>query len=105
MDLDKLTNTTVKAAVQALQNGDRGAWLAQFTPDAELYDDGQKRDFMSFVDSAIGEERFTSIDKVENNGKDVYGHFQTEKWGEFDTYFKFHINTKGKIDRLDIGQV
>lgn len=104
MNLDKLTNSTVKSAVEALQNGNREAWLAQFTEDAELYDDGEKRDFMSFANSAVGEEHFTNIARVENEGKEVYGHFHTEKWGEFDTYFKFHVNNEGKIYRLDIGQ-
>lgn len=104
MNLDNLTNPTVKAAIEALQKGDREAWLAQFAPNSELYDDGNKRDFMDFTNSAIGEERFTRIDNVENDGKDVYGHFHTEKWGDFDTYFKFHVNSEGKIYRLDIGQ-
>lgn len=104
MDLDKLTNPTVKSAIEALQNGDKENWLKQFTTDTELYDDGDKRDFMAFTNSAVGEERFTNIDRVENDGKDLYGHFHTEKWGDFNTYFKFRINQEGKIYRLDIGQ-
>jgi hypothetical protein len=41
---------------------------------------------------------------VENEGKDIKGNFHTESWGNFKTYFKFHINAEGKINRLDIGQ-
>jgi ketosteroid isomerase-like protein len=104
MNTNQLTNATVKAVIDALQKGDQKAWLALFTPDAELYDDGSPRDFMAFSRSAIGEERFTSIYRVENEGKDLYGHFHTEKWSDFNTYFKFHINKEGKIYRLDIGQ-
>lgn len=33
----------VKAAIEALQRGDRAAWTALFEPDATLYDDGQPR--------------------------------------------------------------
>ncbi len=96
MNTAQLTNKTVKAAIDALQKGDQQAWLRLFTPEAELYDDGSKRDFMKFSRSAIGEERFTNIDRVDNDGKDIYGNFHT--------YFKFHINEAGKIYRLDIGQ-
>lgn len=40
---DVLTNATVKAAIEALQKGDRKAWLALFESDAKLYDDGSPR--------------------------------------------------------------
>jgi hypothetical protein len=104
MDTSKLTNTTVKAAFVAWQNGDAKSFLALFTADAKLFDDGNPRNFQSFVKEACGREKFTSIDKVENNGLDILGNFHTESWGDFKTYFKFHINAGGKIERLDIGQ-
>jgi len=104
MNTDKLTNATVKQAVNALQANDSKAWFALFTDQAVLYDDGNKMDFKGFWQKAIGHERFTSIDKVENNGLDVYGRFHSDQWGDFKTCFKFHIDKDGKIDRLDIGQ-
>lgn len=104
MNTDKLTNATVKQAVNALQANDSKAWFALFTDTAALFDDGNKMDFKAFWQKAIGHERFTAIDKVENNGLDVYGRFHSDQWGDFKTYFKFHIDKDGKIDRLDIGQ-
>ncbi len=104
MNTDKLTNKTVKAAMDAWQKADSAAWLSFFTADARLFDDGNPRDFMQFSRQAIGHERFTSIDKVENDGLDIYGRFHSDQWGDFKTYFKFHLNHEGKIDRLDIGQ-
>lgn len=104
MDTDKLTNATVKAAFDAWQNGDSKTFLSYFAADAKLYDDGNPRNFQSFVKEACGHERFTSIEKVENEGKDITGNFHTESWGDFKTYFKFSINAEGKFDRLDIGQ-
>jgi len=38
-----LTNPTVRAAMEALQRGDRHAWAALLEPGAELYDDGKPR--------------------------------------------------------------
>jgi len=104
MDTSKLTNETVKQAFDAWQNGDSKAFLSHFTVDAKLYDDGNPRNFQSFVKEACGHEKFTSIESVENGGKDIIGKFHTESWGDFKTYFKFTINAEGKITKLDIGQ-
>lgn len=101
---EQLKNVTVKSAVEALQSGHIEQWLSLFTNNAELYDDGNKIDFQHFSKNALGHEHFTSIDKIENNGLDLYGKFHSDQWGNFKTYFKFHINAEGKIFRLDIGQ-
>jgi hypothetical protein len=104
MDTSKLTNPTVKAAIEALQQGDRRAWAAAFEPHAELYDDGSPRSLEEFNQSALGLERFTSIDSVDNQGLDVTGQFHSAQWGDFRTYFRFRLSAGGKIRRLDIGQ-
>jgi hypothetical protein len=99
-----LTNPTVKAAIEALQQGNRNAWSALFEPGAELYDDGSPRSLQEFTRDALGHERFTSIDRVENNGLDLTGAFHSDQWGDFKTYFRFRLSAAGKIKRLDIGQ-
>jgi len=104
METSRIINKTVKKAFDAWQNGDSKTFLSYFTTDAELYDDGSPRDFAKFVKEACGHEKFTSINKVENSGLEITGNFHTESWGDFKTYFKFHINAGGKINRLDIGQ-
>lgn len=104
MQTEQLTHTTVKAAFTAWQAGNSKEWLAFFTDDAMLLDDGHTRDFKKFSTEAIGHERFTSIDKVENNGMTIYGQFHSDQWGDFKTYFKFRINSRGKFDQLEIGQ-
>ncbi|HEX5171189.1 MAG TPA: hypothetical protein VFW11_18560 [Cyclobacteriaceae bacterium] len=104
MSSEKLTNAVVKSAIDSWQAGDEKQWFSFFTKNAKLFDDGSPRDFYYFSKHAIGRERFTSIDKVENDGKDVYGHFHTDEWGDFKTYFRFHLNAENKIFRLDIGQ-
>jgi hypothetical protein len=43
MKTDALTNPTVRAAIEALQNGDRKTWAALSEPDVELYDDVSPR--------------------------------------------------------------
>jgi hypothetical protein len=104
LDATKLKNTTVKAAIEALQRGDRSAWAALFEDDARLYDDGNPRSLEEFSREALGHERFTSIDRVDNQGLDVTGHFHSEQWGDFLSYFRFRLSASGKITRLDIGE-
>lgn len=104
METGALSNPTVKAAVEALQNGDSRAWSELFEPNAELYDDGSPRSLEEFTHHALGHERFTSIDRVENNGLNLTGAFHSDQWGNFRTYFRFHLSPAGRIARLDIGQ-
>jgi hypothetical protein len=104
MEFNKISNPKVQAAIEAWQKGDAELWRSQFTADAQLLDDGHPRDFKKFSTEAIGRERFTSIDKVENNGLDIYGKFHSDTWGDFKTYFKFRLNEEGKFQRLEIGQ-
>lgn len=104
MITEQLKHPVVKSAIEALQQGDLQAWNALFSSDAALFDDGRKIDLHNFSKDALGHERFTAIDKVENNGLDIYGKFHADQWGDFKTYFKFHINADHKINKLEIGQ-
>lgn len=104
MDINKITNPVAKAAIEAWQEGNSEKWLSFFSTDAKLLDDGNERNFTKFSTEAIGTERFTSIDKIEDKGTSIYGQFHSDTWGDFKTYFKFHINADGKINQLEIGQ-
>lgn len=105
MDLSKISNENVRKAVEALQANDENAWYSFFAEDVTFTDDGRILDFRSFFDNAFDKkEKFLDIDKVENEGKDIYGNFYAGQWGTFRVYFKFHQNTEGKFNRLDIGQ-
>lgn len=103
MNLDKITNDNVRKAIEALESGDK-IWYSYFTENPVMTDDGNKVDFKSFFGKALGSEKFITIDKVENDGKDIYGNFKAGQWGTFPVFFKFHQNADGKFDRLDIGQ-
>jgi hypothetical protein len=105
LNTNQLTNSTVRAAIEALQRGDAPAWSALFEPGARLFDDGNPRGLQAFTKDALGYERFTSIDAVENHGLDLSGHFHSERWGEFRAYFRFQLAPDGKIRRLDIGEL
>jgi hypothetical protein len=104
MKTDALTNPIVRAAIEALQNGNRRPGRRSLSLMLELYDDGSPRSLKEFTHDALGHERFTSVDRVENNGLDLTGAFHSDRWGDFQTYFRFQLSPAGKINRLDIGQ-
>jgi hypothetical protein len=93
-----------RAAVEALQAGDKSTWASLFEADAALYDDGNPRSLEKFTRDALGHERFLSIESVSNQGLDLTGILQSETWGTFRTYFRLQLGPNGKIKRLDIGQ-
>jgi hypothetical protein len=104
MDLSKVTNPQVRKAVEAQINNDKAAWFALFTNNVTFSDDGNTLDFKPFFENAFNhKEKFLSIEKVANEGKDIYGQFDAGQWGIFNVFFKFHQNTDGKFDRLEIG--
>jgi hypothetical protein len=96
MITEVLTNATVKAAIEALQKGDRQGWWSLFEPDAKLYDDGQPRSLQEFTDDALGHERFTSIERVENHGLDVIGAFHFGHVGGLPNLFPVSIVNRGQ---------
>jgi len=104
-DLTLLSNKKIKAAITALQNNDDTPWFALFSDDVLLYDDGNQMQFKNFFKKALGHERFLTIDRVDQNGMEVYGDFHSDQWGKFKTCFKFELDKNGKICRLEIGQV
>ncbi|MBS1572443.1 MAG: hypothetical protein JST62_08640 [Bacteroidetes bacterium] len=105
MDLTKLTNENVKKAIEALQANDKNAWFSYFANDVAFTDDGRTLDFKPFFDNAFNhKEKFLTIDKVENDGKNITGNFFAGQWGTFKVFFNFHQNADGKFNGLDIGQ-
>lgn len=105
MDLSKISNDNVRKAIEALQAHDIKTWYSYFADKVAFTDDGRTLDFKSFFDNAFDKkEKFLDLDKIENEGKDLYGKFYAGQWGTFRVYFKFSQNADGKFNRLDIGQ-
>jgi len=106
MDLSKISNETVRQAVEALQANDKELFYSHFTADAKFSDDGNEKDFEAFFDNAFNhKEKFLSLDKIENGGKNLEGDFFAGQWGTFKVFFNFTLNSNDKIERVDIGQV
>lgn len=105
MDLSNVTNDVVHRALSALDEGNKEVWQALFARDASMTDDGHPRSLDEFTQQSVGQERFVSIDTVEQDSLRITGLFDAGQWGQFPVFFQFHLNEEGKIKQLDIGQV
>ena len=107
MNSEELSNPIVKAAVTALHAGNRSAWLALFAPNAVLTDDGSKRNPVEWSDTELfgkGNGRIINIESQTADGLTIHTLFHSTVWGEFRTFWTFHIQGD-KISRLDVGQL
>ena len=103
-DLIKLEIPTVRKAIDALQHANAREWLSLFVRNAMVYDHGNQMTAEEFIEKSAGHEHFASIDKTENNGLAVFGRFHSKQLGSFQVCFRFQLNGKEKVSRLEIVQ-
>jgi hypothetical protein len=98
-------NPVVDAAVQAINNQDRAAFIALLTPDASLSDDGSQRNLTEWIDREIftANGHFTGIESRQPGGLQMIARFSNDTWGEMRTKWSFQL-TGDKISRIDTGQ-
>ncbi|GAA5219489.1 hypothetical protein [Membranihabitans marinus] len=82
MYLSIISNNYFCNAIEALQNCHQSKY-SYFTKNPKMTDDGNPKDFDKFFKAALGEEKFLTIDKVEDDGKSIYGNFYAGQWASF----------------------
>jgi hypothetical protein len=105
MESERL-HPVVQAALKAIDDGDREAWLKLFDAKAILTDDGSERDYQKWSDAEIfgaGKGRITKVTGIADSGVTLHADFHSAQWGDFKTFWKFQVRG-GKIVRLDVGQ-
>ncbi len=97
-------NAVVQRLIDAINDGDRAAFLATLTNDATLSDDGTQRDLEEWIDREIFtvNGRFT-VESAEDDGLAMRVRYRNDTWGEMSTFWRFEV-TDGKISRLETGQ-
>jgi hypothetical protein len=96
---------TVRTAISALQAGDKLGWLTCFTAGAKLFDNGKRRSLFNFTRDNIGLMQFNDIERVDNDGRDVYGMLRFREEKSFRAYFKFRLDAAAMCSRLDIARM
>jgi len=104
-DLSAIGDPVVKSAVEALNARDRKRWFGLFTEWPGFSDDGVPREFAKWCDDELfgsAAAYIISIDRAEDGGLTFYASYHSDKWGDFQTFWKFVVEG-GKISRLDVG--
>ncbi|MGW6912342.1 nuclear transport factor 2 family protein [Kitasatospora sp. NPDC054939] len=100
----KLSDPTVRAAVAAINAGDRDAFTALLTADATMSDDGSDRDLQDWIDREIFTVRgHMEVQTESSGGRALIADYRNETWGEMRTAWRFTVQD-GRISRFETGQ-
>ena len=103
--LDAVGDPVVRSAVLAVNGRDKKRWFELFSEKPEFSDDGIPRDLVDWCEDELFGRHLAyivSIDKVDDGGRTFYARYHSDKWGDFQTFWRFKV-TDGKIYKLDVG--
>ena len=104
IDIEQLSDPTVRAVVTAINAGDRAAFLAAFTPDATMSDDGRERDFHDWIDREIfASNGRMEVESQSDDGRSLIASYRNDTYGEMRTSWTFTL-TDGRVSRMEAGQ-
>lgn len=98
------TDPTVRALVQAINDGDREAFLGLLSDGATMSDDGDARDLTQWIDREIfAVNGHMDVVSESVGGHELVADFENDTWGRMQTVWRFTI-AGGRIDRFETGQ-
>src|ERR1700746_3878667 len=101
---DDRIDPAVRALIAAINDGDRGAFVAALTPDATMSDDGTDRDLAEWADREIfSSHGHLSVVSAREGGRALGAAYRNDPWGEMRTRWAFTV-TGGKVSRFETGQ-
>jgi hypothetical protein len=94
----------VQALIDAINAGDRAAFLAALGPNPTMTDDGTERNLEEWVDREI----FTvhghlTVESSTDDGRSLVARYRNDTWGEMRTRWRFTVED-GKVTHFDTGQ-
>lgn len=104
IDVDKLSDPTVRAFVTAINNGDRDAFFAILAPGATMADDGTERNLEEWVDREIfSADGRMEVESESDQGRSLLANYSNSTWGAMRTRWTFSVE-KGRVSRFETGQ-
>lgn len=95
---------TVAAFVDAVNAGDKDAFLAVLAPDATMSDDGTDRDITDWTEKEIfSSNGRMDVESVSPDGRALVATYTNSAWGAMRTRWAFTV-TSGRISRFETGQ-
>lgn len=100
----KPTDPTVRALVQAINDGNRQGFVDLLADGATMSDDGSERELEAWIDREI----FTPHGRMEvvsqtDDGRALIADFTNDTWGQMRTEWRFAVKD-GRISRFETGQ-
>lgn len=101
---DELADPLVRAFVEAVNAGDREAFLALLAEGATMADDGSDRNLQEWVDREIfSSDGRMEVDSQSDDGRSLVVSYTNSTYGTMLTNWKFFVEG-GKIGRFETGQ-
>ena len=102
--VDELSDPTVRSIVEAINAGDREAFLAAFTADRTMSDDGSERDFEAWIDREIfSAGGHLEVESQSDDGRTLQARYRNDTYGEMRTWWRF-VLSGDRVSHLETGQ-
>lgn len=99
-----VADPTVRAFINAINDGDRDAFFAILTPAATMSDDGTERNLTEWVDREIfNANGHMDVESVTDDGRSLIANYRNDTYGTMRTSWRFVVS-EGRISRFETGQ-
>ncbi|MGW7070115.1 nuclear transport factor 2 family protein [Streptomyces sp. NPDC054855] len=104
IQMNRLTDPTVRAFVSAVNAHDEAAFRAVLTSDVTMSDDGSDRDVADWADREIfSSHGHMDVENESDGGRALTVSYRNDTWGEMRTKWLFTVDG-GKVSRFETGQ-
>lgn len=104
IQVNRLSDPTVRAFVTAVNSHDQAAFQALLTPGATMSDDGSDRDIADWTDREVfSSNGHMDVENESDAGRALIVTFRNDTWGEMRTKWQFTVDG-GKVSRFETGQ-
>ncbi|GGV38391.1 hypothetical protein GCM10010277_25570 [Streptomyces longisporoflavus] len=104
IQVDRLSDPTVRAFVTAVNAHDKAAFEGLLAPGATMSDDGSDRDIADWTDREIfSSNGHMDVESESDGGRTLIVTFRNDTWGEMRTKWHFTVDG-GKVSRFETGQ-
>ncbi|TGB01517.1 nuclear transport factor 2 family protein [Streptomyces sp. MZ04] len=104
IQVNRLSDPTVRAFVTAVNTNDQAAFQAVLTPDATMSDDGSDRDVADWTEREIfSSNGHMEVENESDGGRALIVSYRNDTWGEMRTKWRFDVDG-GKVSRFETGQ-
>ncbi|MFC8126372.1 nuclear transport factor 2 family protein [Streptomyces sp. NPDC057302] len=104
IQVNRLTDPTVRDFVTAVNSHDRAAFQALLTADATMSDDGNGQDISEWAEREVfSSHGHMDVENESDGGRMMIVTYRNDTWGEMRTKWRFTVDG-GKISRFETGQ-